>query len=205
MTNLEIMERGTSFTTGAYMKAYYSEVEKGNIDYYDLENAALAYSGNVLVKTIHSSNGMCEGYTRKGNLRYDMASIGKDGIETELLKNVVCVATYHKINDTIFGNHIGDVITPDMADDQIAVVLFNNIVNAGAKKGYELLGDPNVLSSVCRSFSRYRREGQKEVLDNIAKTNNAAMFVINELDTYYAKYGDRPKMQDNTSFGYSGK
>ena len=39
--------------------------------------------------------------------------------------------------------------------------------------------------------SIYLFGSKKEVLDNIAKTDNAAMYINNELDTYYARYGRR--------------
>ena len=211
MTNLEVMDKAVSFTKGAWMKAYYSRVQNGNISYGDLEEQAIEYSSQALCKVLNSENGMCSDYTRTDNLRYDMANLGKDSIKTELLKNVVNVATFHKMNDTIFGNHIGTVITDGMSSDQVAVVLFNDIAENGVESGYNKLSDSMALESVCKVFSRYRTGNMKQTLDNISKTNSAAMYVNNEIDTYYARYGDRPKGVDTTVLnqqddpGYGGK
>lgn len=193
MTNLEIMEKATSFTTGAYMNAFYKKVENGEMDYYDLERNAIEYSATAIRKVLYASDGMCNDYTRNGNLRYDMASIGGDAIKKELLKNIVNVAVYQRMNDTRAGNELGCNIRSGMTDDGVAVVIFNNMVEHGPERGYEMLSEPGVLSCACWSFAYYRREGKKEVLDNIAKTNNSAMYVNNELDIYYARYVESSK------------
>lgn len=202
MTNLEIMEKAASFTTGAYMNAYYKEVSSGNITYGDLESLAIKYSGNAIIKTLYSPNGMCSDYTRQDNLRFDMAGIGADGIKNELLKNVVNVAVYHKMNDDRASNVLGDVYSSTFTDDQTAVMVFNSMVNNGVESGYKQLENPEVLGSVARVFAHYRREGKKETLDNIATTNNAAIYLNNELDTYYAKYGrSNGTYEDDGSYG----
>lgn len=198
MTNLEVMDRAVSYTSGVWMNAYYNQVQTGAISYGALEEQANEYSAQVLFKVLNSPDGMCNDYTRTDNLRYDMANLGGDSIKTELLKNVVNVAVYHKNNDTVFGNQIGTEITNDMSSDQVAVVLFNKLVEQGVESGYESLNDPKVMMNVCKVFSRYRKPGMKETLDNIAKTNNAAMYVNNEIDTYYARFGDRSKSNDTT-------
>lgn len=134
-----------------------------------------------------------------------MASLGSDSIKNELLKNIVNVASFHISKNTRAGMQLGDQFSSTMNYDQIAVVLFNNITRHGVEKGYELLNDANILFSVCNSFADYRREGKKETLDYIGKTNSAAMYIHNELDTYYARYGDKPKEADTTvldSHGY---
>ena len=207
LTNLETMDKAVSFTTGAYMAAYNKYVEEGILTDRELEKQAIEYSARALYKTLNAPYGMCSDYTRKDNLRYDMANLGEDRMKTELLKNIVNVATYHKMNDTTFGNQIGEVVLPNMASDQVAVIIFNNIVEHGAEKGYELLNNPNVLLNACRVFADHRREGKKETFDHIATTSGAAMYINNEIDTYYARYGDRQKNDDTTvldSSGYSG-
>lgn len=199
MSNLETLEKATSFTTGFYMKENYHMVQESKITYDILEQHALNYSAKALQNVMYS-NEWLRAYTRQGNLRNDIASVGTDGIKNELLKNIVNVATYHREKDTRASNEIGDQFRPDMSDDQRTVVLFNNIVNHGVEKGYELLNDPEILNSACRTFVYYRREGKKEVLDNIAKNNNAAIYVNNELDTYYARYGKRDSL-NHDSYG----
>ncbi len=201
MSNLEIMDRATSFTTGAYMRAYYHEVQESKITYQELEQLALDYSAGALQKVMYASDGMCNDYTRQGNLRYDMAAVGTDGIKNELLKNIVNVATYNRENDTRASNELGCVFREGMSDDQRAVVIFNNLVNHGIESGYTLLNDPEILNSACRTFAYYRREGKKEILDNIARTNNVAIYVNNELDTYYARYGKNTSLESNNSYG----
>lgn len=47
--------------------------------------------------------------------------------------------------------------------------------------------------------------GNDHTMDYIARTNQAAIYMNNELDVYYARYGDRPKGVDVSgldSFGY---
>lgn len=200
MLNLETMEKGCYYTTTAYMNAYYSQLTSS-----ELEAQSVAYSAQSLYKVLESPDGMCNDYTRNGNLRYDMAGLGKDSIKNELLKNIVNVAVYQRLMDTRAGNELGSVIRPGMSSDQIAVVVMNAMVNEGVEKGYEMLNDPNILFSACQSFAYYRREGIKQTMDNIAATNQAAAYMNNELDTYYARYGERPKGVDVSgldSYGY---
>lgn len=202
MTNLELMEKATSFTTGAYMNAYYKDVESGKIDYSNLERQAINYSATALQKVLYASDGMCKDYTRQDNLRSDMAQLGGDAIKNELLKNIVNVGTYQILNDTGAANVRGDVVREGLSDDAVSVIVLRHIMDYGVEKGYEMLSDPLTLACACRNFAYYRREGKKEVLDNIAKTNEGAMYINNKLDAYYAKYGDSPKSNaDNPSFG----
>lgn len=200
MTNLEIMEKGCYYTKTAYMNAYHDKLSSA-----DLDAQSVSYSAQSLYKVLESPDGICNDYTRQGNLRYDMAGLGKDSIKNELLKNIVNVAVYQRLNDTRAGNELGGVIRPGMSSDQIAVVVMNAMVNDGVEKGYEMLNDPNVLFSACQSFAQYRRPGLDHIMDNIAVTNQAAMYMNNELDTYYARYGDRPMGIDVSSldsYGY---
>ena len=107
--------------------------------------------------------------------------------------------------DTRAGNELGSVIRPGMSSDQIAVVVMNAMVNDGVEKGYEMLNNPNVLFSACQSFAEYRKPGNNHTMDYIARTNQAAIYMNNELDVYYARYGDIPKGVDVSvldSFGY---
>ena len=188
MSNLEIMDKAVTFTTGAYIKAYYDHVKKGRIPLSDLDKAAIDYSGSALMRVLNSPDGMCNDYTRKGNLRYDIASIGEIGIKNELLKNVVNVAVYNRTNHLNAEKKITEEFKQGMTDDEIAVIIFNNIVSNGVGKGYDLLNDPKILFSACRTFADYRRVGKKEILDDISSTNNIAMYINNELDTYCDKY-----------------
>lgn len=196
MTNLELMEKATSFTTNAYMNVHSKEREKGNAP--SLEDDAVAYSGSALMNVLYSSTGMCADYTRKDNLRQNVASLGKDAIRSELLKNVVNVAVYNIVNRTWSGRHLGQEAKPGMYDEQIAVAIFNGMAENGVEKGYQMLSDPNTLASVCRTFAKYRREGKKEELDNLAQTNKAVVYLHDQLDGWYAKYGDKP----NETRGY---
>ena len=199
MTNLETMEKGCYYTRTSYMNAYYNQLTSAELDSQSIEYSALS-----LYNVLNSQDGMCNNYTRQGNLRYDMAELGKDSIKNELLKNIINVAIYQRINDTRAGNELGDVLRPGMNGDQIAVVLMNSMVNSGVEKGYEMLENPDVLFSACHSFAHYRREGLKEIMDNISVTNPLALYMNNELDTYYAKYGDRPRgvTANLDSYGY---
>lgn len=190
MNSLEIMEKATSYTMGKYMNTYYNVATEKHISYSELEKRAIDFSGKALMKVLYASDGMCKDYTREGNLRYDMAQLGGDAIKYELLKNIVNVAIYHKINNTKIGNIDKKEWKEDMSDDEIAMMVFNNIVDDGIDKGYSILNNGKVLESCCRTFANYRREGKKEVLDNIASNNNLALEINHELDLYYARYGN---------------
>ena len=201
MSNLETMERGIDYTRYRYMNEMNDKMSP-----FELERHAVEYSSQVLFKVLSDPEGtLCNGYTRQGNLRQDMANLTHDSIKNELLKNVVNVAVYQRLNDTRAGNELGVLIRPGMTSDQISVVLMNAMVNGGVEKGYEMLNDPNILFSACQSFSEYRKPGMKEQMDNIARGNNIAIHMNNELDTYYARYKDRPNGVDVSgldSFGY---
>ena len=170
-------------------------------------NKANLYSAQAIYGVLSSLDGMCNKYTRRDDLRYQMASLGKDAIKNELLKNVSTVAAYHLMRGTKAGLELGDRFSAHMDFDQRAVVLCNNITRHGVKKGYELLEDPDLLFSACFCFAKYRSPGMKERMDDIAKTNNGVMYIHNDLDTYYARYGDRPKaivgepFRDNIGMG----
>ena len=201
MTNLETMNFGITDTTHRYMEAYQHSMSPA-----ELEQKAAEYSGLALYKVINSPDGMCNDYTRKNNLRYDMAALGKDAIKNELLKNIVNVATYQVVNDTRAGNELGTVIRPGMTNEQISVILLNAMSREGVEKGHEMLNDPNILFSACQTFAFYQGSiSRKNTMSNIAVTNPAAIQLNNELDTYYARYGDRPKGVDVSSldsYGY---
>lgn len=188
MTNLEVMNFGITDTTHRYMEAYQHSMSPAELD----EKSA-AYSAQALYKVINSPDGMCNDYTRKNNLRYEMAALGKDAIKNELLKNIVNVATYQVVHDTRAGNELGTMIRPKMTNEQIAVVVFNAMSREGVEKGYEMLNDQNILFSACQSFAFYQGSiSRKNAMSNIAQTNPVAIQMNNELDLHYARYGNRP-------------
>ena len=188
MTNLEVMNIGITDTTNRYMEAY-----QNNMTPSELDAKSAAYSAQALYKVLISPDGMCNDYTRKNNLRYEMAALGKDAIKNELLKNIVNVATYQVMHDTRAGNELGTMIRPGMTNEQISVIVFNAMSREGVEKGYEMLNDPNILFSACQSFAYYQGSiSRKNAMSNIAQTNPAAIELNNELDLHYARYGDRP-------------
>lgn len=198
MTNLDIMNLGVINTTNRYMEAYQYRMSPEEI-----EQKSAEYSGLALYKVINSPDGMCNDYTRQNNLRYEMAALGKDAIKNELLKNMVNVATYQIINDTRAGNELSSKIRPNMNNEQISVVLLNAMSREGVEKGYEMLNDPNILFSACQTFAFYQGSiTRKNVMNNIATTNRAAITLNNELDLYYARYKDKSK-NIQTSNGFS--
>jgi hypothetical protein len=202
MTNLETMEKGLNYTKQAWMDAYYPNVTAGITTEVELENDALAYSANALYQTVMAPNGMCNNYTRKDNLRFDMAALGKDAIKNELLKNIVNVATYQIVYDTRAGNELGTMIRAGMTGEQIAVIICNAMSRDGVEKGYEMLKDPSILSSACNTFAYYKgNEKRKETMYNIGTTNPAAIQMNEELDVYYARYGDRPNQLSGDTSG----
>ena len=69
-----------------------------------------------------SPSGMSNAYTREGNLRINMASIGAYG-----LKNAVNVARYNVKLDSLAGKELGSHFRDNMTDDQRAAVIYNYI------------------------------------------------------------------------------
>ncbi len=186
MTNLEILEKGVSYTLGTVMKNNYNMVEKDKITYRELEDMAIDYSSNSIIKVLYSSNGLCNNYTREDNLRYDLANLGDIAIKCELLKNIVNVALFQqnnveitKVNEEF--NKENDIVTN-------AIIVFNIMIKEGIVKGYKLLENNDILKWATMLFVKYRREGQKEILDKIANSNNVALQMNNEIDKYYQMY-----------------
>ena len=202
-TNLEIMNAGIDYTTHKYNEAF-----KDSMSQPKLELNADIYSAEAMIRVINATDGVCNDYTRQNNLRYEMASLGKDAIKNELLKNIVNVATYQVIYDTRAGKELGVNVSPDMTHEQTAVVVSNAMSMYGVEKGYEMLSDPKILLSACETFSFYQSKPErKAALANIAQTNPGAITLNNELDLYYARYGD-PKAPNGVdvsnleSYGY---
>lgn len=231
MSALETMQSGVDYTSKRYFNENYSKPEFQNMNDGELQYSSIVYAGEMLKGVIQSSNTndrIYTAYTRSGNLRYDMQALTKDIMKTELLKNIVNVASWHRINDTLAANQMGDKIFPNMSDDQISVVVFNSLERYGAEKGYELLDDPAILESACRTFAWYRRTydmtekkgyindgtnlvpqyGENNVrsqLDTISKNHNTAIRINDDIDVYYARFCDRPKGVDTTvleNYGY---
>ena len=199
MTNLEIMEKAIQSTRTIYYNQYSNLVEMGSMSSQELEIQSIQYSSDVLFKVLNSVPGVYSAYTRQENLRQEMMNLSFDSIKTELLKNIVNVAVYNRINDTRAGNRIGNLLVGTLTDDEIAVILFNNLVDNGVEKGFEILNNPNILESACRTFAYYKSSDKKMELDNIAATNNAASYVNDEIDVYYARFCDR--RIENAGFG----
>ena len=66
-----------------------------------------------------------------------------------------------------------------------------------------MLNDPNILFSARQTFAFYQGSiTRKNLMNNIATTNRAAITLNNELDLYYARYGDKSK-NIQTSDGFS--
>lgn len=197
MSNLEIMQKGIEFTT-----KYYTDYYAGQLGSDVLPLKAVNYSGRMLYNVLTTPDGRCSAYTRVDNLRNDMASLGKDAIKNELLKNIVNVATHHISSNTIPGREIGDSFRDNMNCDQVAVVIFNNISQYGVEKGYELLNDPKTLFNACVSFAYYRSPEKRDLMDRVGQINNGAIYLQHELDVYYTRHGDKQDINDMAGFSY---
>lgn len=184
MTNLEKMEKGIEYTYNAYYNAYDSTTQNKSL----LREHSEYYSACALSKLLSLPDCMSVDYTRNGNIRYDMASVGAIGIKNELLKNVINVACLNKEQDTKSSNQLGCQFDfENMTTDDMSVVMLNNICQYGIDRGYALLSDPNILMASSRLFTHYRLSSDKVELDRIANTNNIAQYLDGESDTYYAQ------------------
>lgn len=186
MSNLEIMDKAVAFTNEYYIEHCLSD--KSTISLERAKEDVVNYSAKALISVISSSNGMSKAYTREENLRFDMASIGPDGIKNELLKNVVNVARYNIVEGTLAGKELSDRFRDNMTDNQRAVVLYNYITRNNISDAFKLLDNPLFLSSVCRTFALYRSDKEKKaILDYIARTDTEACITNESLDVYYTR------------------
>lgn len=200
MTNLEIMEKAVECTMTMYSNKYSGLVTTGSISSEKLEMESIKYSGDVLFKVLNSTPGVYSAYTRRENLRQEMVELSFDSIKTELLKNVVSVAMYNRLNNTRASNQIGNCFSDNLTDEEIAVILLNNLIDYGVERGFELLNDPVILASVCRVFAYSKTKQRKAAFEEISNNNQVARYVNNEIDIYYARFCDRKK-QDTTVLG----
>ena len=234
MNTLEIMQNGIDYTNKRLYEQNRALPEYQDMTDGQLQYQSVLYSSQILdmvSKSSDQSDKIYTAYTRSGNLRYDMQTLTSDAIKNELLKNMVNVASWHRIKGTMVSKQIGDQInTQSMSDDQISVVMLNNLERYGAEKGYELLNDPNILASACRTFAWYRRSyemtevvgyinngsnlepvynknAHREELDVISQSYPLAVDINHDLDVYYARYENSPKGVDTSvldSYGYDG-
>jgi len=234
MTNLEIMQKGLDYTNRRFYEQNRPLPEYQNMTDGELQYQAVLYSSqmfDMVSKSSDPSDRIYTAYTRSGNIRYDMQKLTSDDIKHELLKNIVNVASWHRIKGTMASKQMGEEINVNnMSDDQISVVMLNNLEHHGAEKGYELLNDPMVFASACRSFSWYRRSydmtevvgytndggnltpvyaenSHRKELDVISQNHPLAVNINHDLDVHYARYGNHLKGVDTSvldSYGYDG-
>lgn len=232
MSNLETMQKGIDFTTEKFINQNNHNPNFANMNDAEMQWQGIVYSGMILENIVRGTtiNGQSplSAYTRQGNLRGEISALSADSIKNELLKNAVNVASWHKLRDSRAANRISAGFTANMTDDEIAVVLSNIVEQYGVQTGYEVLNDPQILSSACRTFASYRRSkdftqirgyanngdgrltpvyGENPIrnqLDVISKTDERAVRLNNELDVHYARYGARPQGMDASNLGSYG-
>jgi len=190
MDNLQIMDMGIKFTNEMYIREYFCKIN-GRYRYKNLEEDAILYSGILLMQSMFSMEGELPYYTRTNNLRRNMASIGKENMKKELLKNAINVGIYLRKEGI---NYSSTSFFPGMKRETMALAVLNNVVQGGPEKGYELLDDLQVIIGLCNLFADYRREGKKEVIDEIANKNVLARSLNEEIDIYHSLYSRKRKM-----------
>lgn len=188
MTNLEIMEKATKYTTDIYKEVNYTtKVQNGMLTYEGLKYYANCYTAKCLRNTILAEDGICDDYPVRGsvNLREEMAAIGKNGLINELLKNIVNVVTYLRMKGTDFAENKESTFKKNMNEDEMTVILFNNIDYFGPQKVYTLLENTDILYSACLAFAKYRTKEYKDKLDYVSKVNPEADYLNGILQKYY--------------------
>ncbi len=193
-TNQEILDDAVTFTNQLHQQV---KLEKNpNIDKETLSREAIGYSAYCLMLTMECEHQPLACYTRTNNLRYDMASLGKDAIKSELLKNIIKLSLYGQGENTYFSKYIDDSIDPRATNEANATIIFNRINKEGIQEGFEMLNDPNTLQIACELYSRYRQPQYRQILDKVGQEHPLGRYLINEADTYYAKWGDRQSTYD---------
>lgn len=190
MDNLQIMDMGIKFTNEMYINDYTPGTNK-RYSYDDLVEDAILYSGLLLMQSMFSMEGELPYYTRTNNLRRNMASIGKENMKKELLKNAINVGIYLRKEGI---NYSSTSFFYEMNRKTMALAVLNNVVKYGPERGYELLDDLQVIIGLCNLFADYRREGKKEVIDEIANRNVLARCLNDEIDIYHSLYSGKRKM-----------
>lgn len=188
MTNLEIMQMATEYTTEIYKEVNYStKVQSGRITYEGLKYYASCYTADCLKNTILSEDGICTDYPvkYKENLRKKMSEIGKNGLINELLKNVVNVSRYLRIKGTPLAENKESSFKKEMNTDEIVVVLFNNLDYFGPEKACSLLENPDILYSACIAFAKYRSGEFKEKMEYVSTADPEAKYLNGKLQEYY--------------------
>ena len=188
MTNLEIMERAIKYTTGIYEQVHYTtDVQSGKITTEGLKYYAKCHSAKQLRDTILSEDCMCSAYPVSGNLRQDMANVGRNGLINELLKNIVSVATYYRIKESSIGSVKDSHFRKNMSDDEMTVVIYNNLDYFGPERVYELLENPEALYVACLAFVNYRMGENKGKMDYVSTVDPIAQYLNNKLQQHYEK------------------
>lgn len=200
MTNLETLEKGIKFTYEMYKQTYTGDSYEEITNQTQLTNKALQYSSDVIYYMLrYAPSVWATAYTSKGGLREDILSLSSLDVKNELLKNVVKIASYNRINDTRDSNYLGFEVNDTMSDDGVCVVLSNvmQYQENGVENAYSLLEqNDEVLKSVCRSFVSSRIDPKKrQILDDTVATYQPANEILNDLDVYYARRTSRNNYQ----------
>lgn len=200
MTNLETLEKGIKFTYEMYKQTYTGDSYEEVTNQTQLTNKALQYSSDVICYMLRYDPSMwATAYTSKGGLREEILSLSSLDVKNELLKNVVKIASYNRINDTRDSNYLGFEVNDTMSDDGVCVVLSNvmQYQENGVENAYSLLEqNDEVLKSVCRSFVSSRIDPRKrQILDDTVATYQPANEILNDLDVYYARRTSRNNYQ----------
>ena len=200
MTNLETLEKGIKFTYEMYKQTYTGDSYEEITNQTQLKNKALQYSSDVICYMLrYAPSVWATAYTSKGGLREDILSLSSLDVKNELLKNVVKIASYNRINDTRDSNYLGFEVNDTMSDDGVCVVLSNvmQYQENGVENVYSLLEqNDEVLKSVCRSFVSSRIDPKKrQILDDTVATYQPANEILNDLDVYYARRTSRNNYQ----------
>lgn len=200
MTNLETLEKGIKFTYEMYKQTYTGDSYEEITNQTQLKNKALQYSSDVIYYMLrYAPSVWATAYTSKGGLRDDILSLSSLDVKNELLKNVVKIASYNRINDTRDSNYLGFEVNDTMSDDGVCVVLSNvmQYQENGVENAYSLLEqNDEVLKSVCRSFVSSRIDPRKrQILDDTVATYQPANEILNDLDVYYARRTSRNNYQ----------
>lgn len=188
MTNLEIMQMATEYTTEIYKQVNYStKVQSGRITYEGLKYYASRYTADCLRKVILSEDGICTDYPvkYKENLREKMAAIGKNGLINELLKNIVNVSRYLRMKEIPLAENRESSFSKNMTTDEMAVSIFNNIDYFGPEKAYSLLENPDILYVACVAFAKYRSVEFKDKMEYVSTADPEAKYLNGKLQEYY--------------------
>lgn len=181
MNTKQIMDEAVQYTTEDYV----SRKETSSVKETDIESVAVIYSALSLTKGTRSKSRDLSAYESNFDLKAAVRTLKRDDMRRELLKNIVSNAVLFKMNmsDSIRANDTR--IRYGISKDDASLVIYNNMLQKGVKKGYSLLSNYSLLLNACELYARNRVNNRSGFFDELAETNEDVIKMHDQIDEYF--------------------